>query len=372
MPGYRVISSDSHIVEPPNLWTGRIEARYRDRCPQLVEIDGAEVWVCDNVRAQQTSQGSNVGKRFEDPDSITVADVFESVSPGEYDPDEHVKDLDTDGVDVGIVYPTVGFGNFRAPNCDLRTAIFKAYNDFAAEFCGAHPKRLGGIGMINVEDVPGAVRELERSRNMGMVGAMIASYAPQFRTYDSPDYDPFWAAAQDLEVPISLHAATNAWGAADQVVPKTGRFFQARTANMDHYARMALAEMTYGGVFERFPGLRVGAVEFELGWIPYFLDRIDFNYTQRGTGRNRLRFKNDMLPSDFFRGNCFAGSQEDALGIRDRHIIGVDALLSGFDYPHTESTFPRSREIIEDILTECTDEEKAKIAGGNAARIYKM
>ena len=101
----------------------------------------------------------------------------------------------------------------------------------------------------------------------------------------------------------------------------------ARTANMDHYARVSLAEMIYSGVFERFPKLLVGAVEFELAWIPHFLDRIDFNYTQRGIGRRILRFTNDMMPSDIFHRNCFAGFQEDSAGIRARDIIGVDNLM---------------------------------------------
>ena len=140
---------------------------------------------------------------------------------------------------------------------------------------------------------------------------------------------------------------------------------------MDHYGRVSLAEMIYSGVLERFPRLQVGAVEFELGWIPHFLDRIDFNYNQRGL-KGTVRFKNDMLPSDFWYRNCFAGFQEDSLGIKERHVIGVDNLLWGSDYPHTESTWPRSREIIEDILAECTEEEKTKIAGGNSARVYNM
>ena len=111
----------------------------------------------------------------------------------------------------------------------------------------------------------------------------------------------------------------------------------------------------------------------ELSWVPHFLDRIDFNYTQREQELLQgYRFKGDALPSDFFHNNVFLGFQEDALGIRDRHIIGVDNLHWGGDYPHPESTFPRSRQILEEILVDCTEEEKAKIAGGNAARVYGL
>jgi predicted TIM-barrel fold metal-dependent hydrolase len=134
---------------------------------------------------------------------------------------------------------------------------------------------------------------------------------------------------------------------------------------------MSLSDMIFSGVFERYPKLQVGTVEHELSWIPHFLDRIDYTYTQR-VQQERYRFKEAMLPSDYFHRNVFAGFQEDATGIRDRYIIGVDNLLWGSDYPHVESTFPRSRQIIEQILKDCTEEEKAKIAGGNAARIYRL
>ena len=112
-------------------------------------------------------------------------------------------------------------------------------------------------------------------------------------------------------------------------------------------------------------------MEHELSWIPHFLNRIDYTYTQR-VQEERYRFKEAMLPSDYFHRNVFAGFQEDAMGIRDRNVIGVDNLLWGSDYPHVESTFPRSRQIIEEILKDCTEEEKAKMAGGNAARIYHL
>jgi predicted TIM-barrel fold metal-dependent hydrolase len=134
---------------------------------------------------------------------------------------------------------------------------------------------------------------------------------------------------------------------------------------------MSLADMIYYGVFERYPKLMVGSVEQELSWVPHFLDRLDYNYTQRPVGSS-YRFKGDAFPSDFFHNNVFLGFQEDALGIRDRDIIGVDQLLWGSDYPHFESTFPRSQQIIEEILVDCTEEEKAKIVGGNAARVYRL
>ena len=130
--------------------------------------------------------------------------------------------------------------------------------------------------------------------------------------------------------------------------------------------------MIYSGVFERYPKLQVGAVEHELSWAAHFLDRIDYNYDQRSHDLSGHRFKENMVPSDYFRRNVFISFQEDALGIKLRDIIGVDTLMWGSDYPHHESTFPRSREILEEILADCTEDEKSEITGGNAARVYKL
>ena len=135
---------------------------------------------------------------------------------------------------------------------------------------------------------------------------------------------------------------------------------------------MSIADMIFAGVFERYPTLQVGSVEMELAWVPHFLERMDYTYTQRAQIGSWYRSKEDMLPSDYFHRNVFLSFQDDPLGIKMREIIGVDSLLWGSDYPHQESTFPRSREILGEILADCTEDEKARIVGANAARIYHL
>ena len=372
MPSYRVISSDNHVIEPPDLWTSRIEPQYRDRCPQLVVVEGGQVWICDGRRGNNPAQGAQVGVRFEDSTQLTRLDSFDNVRPGGYIPEEHLKDMDADGVDVSLLYPSAGLRLFgTVPDGDLLSAVFRAYNDYVAAFFSADPKRLGGIAMINVDDVSTAVKEMARCRHMGFVGAMITVYPPEGQRYDAPMYEPLWAAAQDLAMPLSLHAATNRYGSGEAFqLGDTARL--AHLCNMDMGVRMSLADLIYSGVFERYPKLQVGAVEHELSWVPHFLDRLDYNYNQRSAGIVGYRFKANMLPSDYFRRNVFLGFQEDALGIQLRDYIGVDTLQWGSDYPHQESTFPRTREILEKILSECTEDEKAKIVGGNAARVYDL
>ena len=128
---------------------------------------------------------------------------MEEVPLGGYIPEEHIKDMDLDGVDVSIVYPTVGLFLYGVPDSELLTTNCGIYNDWVGEFCSAIPKRLKGIAMLNVDDVGEAAKELERCAKMGFVGAMITVYPPEERSYDKPEYEPLWAAAQGLGMPLS-------------------------------------------------------------------------------------------------------------------------------------------------------------------------
>ncbi len=371
MGDLRILSSDDHVVEPKDLWTSRIEARYRDRAPRVTRLeDGSDWWFCDGIQGSPATAGAQAGRRFDNPEGLTLVEQYENVRAGGYIPEEHIKDMEIDGIDVSILYPTVGLNLYYVPNGELLDRLFGIYNDWLAEFCRPYPSRLKGIAMLNVDDVQIGVRELERCAGMGLVGAMITVHPPRQRSYDLPMYEPLWAAAEDLKMPLSLHISTNR--------PEDGKEFMAEmtsaafSCNVDHWVRMSLANIIYAGVFERYPKLRVGSIEMEMSWVPHFVERMDYTYTQRTREYNPYRYKEDMLPSDYFHRNVFLGFQEDAIGIRMRDLIGVDKLLWGSDYPHVESTFPKSHEILDEILADCTEEEKVKIVGANAARVYGL
>ena len=373
MAGNKMISADNHVVEPSDLWTSRARGKFKDRVPQIMREDsGADWWYCDGYQVVGVELGTQAGLRFEAPEEVSMhRDTFENTRLGGYIPEEHVKDMAIDGIDASIVYPSTGLLLYSIPDGELLTYIFRIYNDWVAEFCSAYPKVLKGIAMVNVDEVEEGIQELERCAKLGFVGAMITVYPPAERPYSLPIYEPLWAAAQDLDIPLSLHIATNRPGPGQefQNLLSTPPWF---LSNVDHWIRESVGQMIFTGVFERYPRLQIGAVEMELSWVPHFLDRIDYTYTQRQIEFAPYRFKEDMLPSDYFHRNVFLGFQEDAVGIRLRDIIGVDSLLWGGDYPHPESTFPKSREILEHILSDCTEEEKVKITGGNAARVYKL
>src|SRR3989441_5558954 len=201
-----ILSSDSHVFEPPDLWTARIDAAFRDRAPRMQRIDGVDQLV---VEADQVLSGigliSNAGARFEAPETISGRGRFEDVPRGGYDPHQHLADMRLDGVAGEVLYPSQGLFYFRVKDGALMSAIFRAYNDWLAEVCRTEPPPLQGIAMINLDDVPGAIRELERTARLGLAGAMITEYPLEDRRYDQPEYQPFWAPAQALDMPPHLH-----------------------------------------------------------------------------------------------------------------------------------------------------------------------
>jgi predicted TIM-barrel fold metal-dependent hydrolase len=366
-----ILSSDSHVFEPPDLWQARIDVQFRDRAPRIQRIDGTDQIV---VEADQILSGigliSNAGARFEAPETISAQGRFEDVHRGGYDPEQHLKDMALDGVSGEVLYPSQGLFYFKVADTALMSAIFRAYNGWLAEFCRADPARLKGIAMINLDDIADAIREMERAARLGLTGAMITEYPFEHRRYDQSEYETFWAAAAALGLPLSLHTATRRQGKIRGVGNVTLRDASSR-ATKAFYPALSMCDLIFSGVFERHPRLTVAIVEFELAWVPHVLSTMDYTYRERH-GEAIYRFKDAMLPSDFFHRNIVLGFQEDAIGIRLRDVIGVDNMMWGSDYPHSESTFPKSREILTEILAGVPDDEQAKIVGGNTARIYNF
>ena len=371
MDNLLVISSDSHVFEPPDLWTERIDAEFRERAPRMQRVGDADHLV---VEKDQMIAGigliSNAGARFENPEQISAHGRFEDVHAGGYDPDQHIRDMKIDGVSAELLYPSQGLFYFKVADTGLMSAIFRAYNDWLAGFCSTNPDRLKGVAMINLDDVQEGVAELQRCANLGMAAAMITEYPQESRRYDSPEYEPFWAAAQDLDMPISLHTATRREGRTRGAGATSVRDASGRATKV-FYPATSLCDIIFSGVFERYPKFKLAIVEFELSWVPYLLDSMDYTYVERQE-EAFYRFRGDVRPSDFFRNNVYLSFQEDSVGIRMRDVIGVDRLMWGSDYPHSESTFPHSREVLSEILEGVPTQEQASIVAGAAADLYSF
>jgi predicted TIM-barrel fold metal-dependent hydrolase len=289
------------------------------------------------------------------------------------DMDKCIGFLNAEGIYAQVIYPTLGLlweGEVADPF--LADALCRAYNIWAFELCASHKDCLFPAAHISMRDPQLAIKELERVAKLGRHSIFLAAMPINGRSWRHPDFDPIWAAAQDLNVSVGIHLASPSEYTGSQFYRDRDPGFMYVTMNIIQDPRQCLTTMVYDGVFERYPKLQAGSVEMELSWVPYFLDRMDYNYTQRAREIAGARFKADVLPSEFFHRHFFLSFQEDQMGIRDRAVIGVASLLWGSDYPHQESTFPKSQEFLQDILGDCTEAEWAKIVGGNAARVYNL
>ena len=340
MGDYRIISSDNHIVEPPDLWTERLPAEYKERGPTVKHTPDGPFWHIDGQpHFNIFAMGAQPGDRLEGDGRLDQVVDWDEVRPGAYIGEEAVKDMDIDGLDVGLVYPSLTI--FLYPfveDTSLLNAIDSTYNDFAAEFCQANPRRLKGVAVVNIDNIEEGVEEIKRCVKKGFVGVTIPEYMAA-KSYRSRDYDPLWACAQDLDIPLTFHISTarvQAGRGWDRDLLDPFDFANFLLHNADFWVRVSLTEVILSGVFERFPKLKIGVAEHELSWIPYWLERMDFSYNDRAAGQDGYRIPGDLAPSDLFRSNCFADFQEDALGIQNRDIIGVDNILWGSDYPHSE------------------------------------
>ncbi len=377
MKKYKILSADDHTFEPSNLWVDRMDPKYGDKIPHLVSQEDGDFWWYGDTRLVGLSPGTHPGRRYE-PDPLVREEIGatrireEHLRPGAYDPLERLKDMDIDGIDQTIIYSTLGLHLYKIADDHFLTEVQKAYNDWIAEYCSASP-RLHGVALLNPEDTEAAVSELQRCKNMGLVGALIPEGTSPGKRYSDSMYEPFWAAAEDLDIPLAMHVAAIRPSPENEFMDLTTSTIAFRI-NIDHFPRMALADMIFSFVFESHPKLQIGVIEHEVTWVTHFLERMDYLDTQRtaSSRRGRRKFKNDALPSQFWYDNCFIGWQEDPLAIRNRDVIGVDNLQFGADYPHDEGTFPKSQEIVDRLLAECTDEEKHKILWGNAARVYHL
>ena len=211
MAALRVISADSHMMEPAELWVGRLDRKFRDRAPRVVKNEGKPgyAFVAPGINPFPVAGGfarGLSGKELKEH----MAKGYEAARPSGWDPVERIKDQDIDGVEAEVLYTTLGMPLFQLDDAELQRACFRVYNDWVAEFRSCNPKRLHPIALISLEDLTEGIKELERCTQRGLKGAMIWGSPPADRPYSSKEYDPFWQAASELHMPLSLHVITTA------------------------------------------------------------------------------------------------------------------------------------------------------------------
>ena len=359
---YRLISADSHINEPPDLWRDRLPARYRDRAPHIERFDEGDAWVMEGA-LDPINFGSNCSAGIPAAQRSSWI-TWDEVRAGGYDPAARLTEQDADGVDAEILYPTPRIGNqvvWHVSDPDFHVACVRAYNDWLSEYASHAPERLWAVAQMPHVGADAAIAELERERQLpGVRGVLIGQY-PHGGEKISPEDDPFWSAVQAARLPVSIHVAfaTEAQGDRGRMkLTGSTRFYDVP---------VRVTQFVESGVFDRFPALQLVLVEVDSSWTPYLREQMDDRF-KRANPATRPDIK--RLPSDYFTDSIATTFITDPYAIVNRHYVGLTQMMWSSDYPHGGSDWPESRAAIDGYFRDVPDDERHLILAGNALRIY--
>src|SRR5690606_32110543 len=234
--------------------------------------------------------------------------------PGVLDVSERMKDQTLDGINAEVLYPSVLFSVYQMQDVEIMAATMANYNDWLLNYASQASGRLFALGLTQLRDLDVAIEEMHRVKNAGAVGMCIPCTAPPELPYSDPFYDRFWAAAQDLQMPLTMHIFTGAvpnhdlpnWGTHNYTLAFAG---MART----------ILDILWGGVCERFPRITFVPTEFETGWIAHVLQRGEATFKREGGLKRQTQLK--MTPKEYWHRNFVATFEDDEVGIRTRDII---------------------------------------------------
>jgi predicted TIM-barrel fold metal-dependent hydrolase len=363
MSNERIISADSHVTIRDEAVIGHLASKYHES----YEKARAEAMAAMLKKAKPKRPGADTELPVASADRPWEA----AGRPGEFDPVERLKDMDIDGVEAEVLYTNIEAGvSYNAMPDGGRLAAFQAFNSAALDFAATDPKRLIIVYIIPIADVDEAVGEVQRLAREGARAFMLPLYPTDLDLppYFDPHYDRLWGAIQETGIPISQHVGANdaLWNVLRYDTTPAKGIFQSLPPI---FMAEVIANWIVGGVFERFPGLKVVLVEAGLGWIPFFLGRLDTMKHRHGWDHYDMLKE---LPSSYWQSNMAATFEEDTFGVAQRHILGVDNLLWATDYPHPDSTWPDSQKVLDTHFSDVPIEEARQIIGGNASRLYRL
>jgi len=284
------------------------------------------------------------------------------------DPAERIKDMDTEGVDVNLTLPSAWFGTFTmSEEVELETAMYRAYHRWMADYCGAFPTRIKGIILVCFRDIQGSLRELERCANQNWPLAAFV-YAPSGTPLDHPDLEPIWSACQDYDLSVALHTFTAMPPYAPGGLDTWGNQWLQRSAAHPWCGMRNMAALLGAGVMDRYPRLRIGVLETGHGWLQFWIGRIDEHARSIPTALPELKMK----PGEYVQSGRYFQSIELTEGEKLTKavidIVGEDILMYASDYPHAESWFPRSVDLV--MQWDLPEHVKRKLFWENAVRYY--
>ena len=370
---YNVIDADGHILEPLDLWDKYMDPKYRDRAPRLVidpETGKEKLDVEGQLLGSQQGMGGigGVGAR---QGEVKAAEMkYEEGRPGGFDPHKRIPDMDLDGIDAAFLYPSMGLfaGAVHDPN--LAAALCRAYNRWLADYCSPYPDRLFGVAMVPMQSVEHAIQEMTFARKeLGFRGVFLRPN-PYHGTkmINDPMYEPFWAAAEDLDIAVGFHEG----GSSGMPTVGIDRF-EGRAARhiVSHTMEMMLAclAVIWGGVCEKHPKIRIGFLESGGGWIAPWLDRMDRHFDDQGFNDSGLKTR----PSELFRRNCWISFEpvEGSLKVLADYI-GPNKIMWATDYPHRDGFFPGAPDMVRERLKGTSPATQRGVLAGGAMGFYGL
>ena len=366
--GFRVLDSDLHIIEPPDLWDRYIDAPFKHQAPRgfmewvldlRIEIDGKLMPA--NVTYAPSSRGQS---------ALRDRERFRPFHDRNWDAPAQLDAMDVEGIDVGVIYPTRGLfaQGIDGMEPKLAAAIARAYNNWLYDFCATDPARLIGAGMISPFDVDDAVAETRRSvKELGFKGIFLRPNLVNGRNWHDPYYEPLWSELEALDVPLGFHEGLGAH--LPQVGDRFGHNVMLRHI-ICHPAEQMLAAISFcgGGILQRHPRLRVAFLEGNASWLPFLLWRMDEHYEWLGDVYAK---ELTMEPSGYFKRQCFVSVECDenpVKGVAD--LIGVDNIVFSTDFPHPDCKYPGA--VTRFLELPISESAKRAILWDNTARYYGL
>ncbi|MDA8047932.1 MAG: amidohydrolase family protein [Actinomycetota bacterium] len=365
-----LVSVDDHVVEPPDLFEGHIPARYKDDVPKLVErADGTNAWVFEGQEATNVGLNAVAGRPLDEygVEPTKLAEIRE----GCYDVARRIDDMNAGGVLGSMNFPS--FPQFcgqyfaRARDKDLGLAVLRAYNDWHVDsWCGAFPGRFIPLALPPIWSPDLMAEEVRRMAAKGC-RAVTFSENPEklgYPSFHSDHWDPFWKACSEENSVVCLHIGSSSTQVVTSVEAPIDTLITLTPINIVQ----AAADLLWSPVLRKFPDLTVALSEGGIGWIPYFLERVDRVYKQHRAWTKQSF--GDRLPSEVFNERIVTCFIDDRFGVESRHWMNVDHITWELDYPHSDSTWPAGPEALAEHFGGVSDEEVHKMTHRNAMRIF--
>ena len=359
---FPVISADSHITEPPDCYIANIDPAYRDQAPNMVNdpVRG-DVYVVPGMKSTvPMGLVAAAGKPAEE--LVQEGVKFDELHQSGYDATKRIADQQRDGIAAEVIYPTVGMVLCGHPDVDYKRACFDAYNRWITDYCSESPDRLLGCGQTALRSVAEGIADIEAIKAAGLRGVMMPGSPGTEEDYDDPIWDPFWEAAVALGLPLSFHILT-AKGAGWRG-PRLNSFMSIIRSIQD-----IMGTLVFGGVFDRHPNLKVVCVEADAGWVPHYMYRMDHAYKRH---RNWLQpgVSLGRLPSEYFAEHIYVTFQDDWTAFSQADQMNWRRLMWANDFPHSDSTWPWSQEMLDEQTKKLSVEQTEAILCGNVAELY--